>query len=121
MASCELVKIPKLKTINDVSLFGIGNIEIKGGGSASVQYATCVLDAFQSATYKDVAIEGITENSTPVLDIIVDDQDNINRIYKSWSCIYKATTHDGYIRFYSSSATEIPLNVQILVFNNEEQ
>ena len=107
----EVNKIPKLKTINGNSIYGSGDIEV---GTSSV-HTLCALEAFSAKGEKTVDVEGVTENSNVILDLVVSNESEVTAAYTAWSHIYRAVAGNGTITFYSNAATSTAVLVQVII------
>lgn len=62
---------------------------------------------------QSITLSGITEDSTPYIDVIVEDPTKAVQLKDAWSHVYNATTSSNTITFYSSEKLDIAIPISI--------
>lgn len=116
-ASSKALNIPGIDTgrglVLNSNLIGIRSVSatITSSGWSAISTASAGKFGFKNT----VTVEGITANSSPVIDINLSSatSNTLKSLNNAWSNIYRAETGANTITFYSTEKLSIDLNVNI--------
>ena len=97
MSECVLVKSNDVQKVNQLET-NVANINSKLN-----RWATVDVPKFGSATSQTITVQGMTANDHPIASIII--TSNVAKYYDIWSHIYRITSGNNSVTFYSDAAT----------------
>lgn len=98
---------------------GIVDIFMLNCTIASGDNAWTATDSSEPYT-QNVTLADVKETDIPIVDIVLsEDYNTAMEELNNYAYIYKITTHDGYIKVYSSQATTTAINIQMKIDRKE--
>ena len=101
-------------TIYEDKTFNFVPLELASAKTFSGTLGTSYLSANSLYYYQNVDFPEVTADDEPIIDLITT-VDGFEKEQEEWNKIFKAETNNGYITFYVSERTTIPLNFNVKV------
>ena len=101
-------------TIYEDKTFRLKPLELASAKTFSGTLGTSYLSANSLYYYQNVDFPEVTADDEPIIDLITTES-GFEKEQEEWNKIFKAEANDGYITFYVSEPTTIPLNFNVKV------
>ena len=101
-------------TIYEDKTFRLKPLELASAKTFSGTLGTSYLSANSLYYYQNVDFPEVTADDEPIIDLITTEA-GFEKEQEEWNKIFKAEANDGYITFYVSEPTTIPLNFNVKV------
>lgn len=115
-------QVVKVKAVDDDNFGDCGSVptELEAADSRVVYTATlpALANSWTSddnGFYIDLAVSGLAETDTPIIDLTIDTSKDIAAQEENWSNVYKATASENTLRVYATAVPSTDLTMKAMV------